>query len=185
MAENGRGFRRIEDRPERPSQANRRRSHDVLRSFPVWLALSGMMALSGCSRPIDAYDGAPLADSEVATVRGGGFPNLRAVDEIAIDPDPIVGPPDARIPAGRHTLVIDYQPCSNANSCGLAAATVEVTLQPGRVYEIRHVKESCSFWDALSSFTRTHQTPCRNYLWIEDHASGETIWGQGPVAVAD
>lgn len=137
-------------------------------------------ALSGCSQAIDAYDGAPLPQSEVATVLGGGFPNLHAIDGRTIMPDPVVGPPDARVPAGRHTLVIDYQPCANANSCGLAAVTAEVVLQSQRAYGIYFAKRGCTAWDSLSGFTRRHETPCRNYLWIADRASGEAVWGKAP-----
>lgn len=144
-----------------------------------------MTAPPGCTRTIDAYEGAPLPEAGLATVVGGGLPNVRAIDDTAIHPAPILGRPDARVPAGPHTLVIDYQPCSNANSCGLAAVTAEVVLRPRRAYGIHHVKEGCGVWDALTSFVRRQETPCRNYLWIADQASGEAVWGEGPPASED
>jgi hypothetical protein len=149
------------------------------------VALIAAVAASGCSQAIDAYDGSPLPNSEVATVLGDGFPHLHAVDGRTITPDPVVGPPDARVPAGRHTLVIDYQPCANANSCGLAAITAEVVLESRRAYGIHHAKAGCTVWDSLSAFARRRETPCRNYLWIADQASGETVWGEPPPTRVD
>lgn len=148
-------------------------------------ALIAAMALAGCGGSIDAYDGSPRPDGEVATVLGGGFPNLSAIDGREIVPAPLVGRPDARVPAGRHTLVIDYQPCANANSCGLAAVTAEVVLQAQRAYGVRHERAGCTAWDALTGFARRHETPCRNYLWIADRASGEAVWGTAPSVGAD
>jgi len=166
------------DRQAWPAAAGRR--HDRSRLSAAGLALIAATALAGCSGPIDAYDGAPRPDGEVATVLGGGFPNLHAIDGREIVPDPLVGRPDARVPAGRHTLVIDYQPCANANSCGLAAMTAEVVLRARRTYGVHHETAGCTAWDALTGFARRHETPCRDYLWIADRASGEAIWGTAP-----
>lgn len=157
-----------------------RRAGPGARVSAAAVALVAAMAASGCSQAIDAYAGPPLPDSEVATVLGGGFPHLHAVDGRTIKPDPVAGLPDARVPAGRHALVIDYQPCANANNCGLATVTAEVELGSRRAYGIHHAKEGCTVWDSLSAFTRRHETPCRNYLWIADQASGEAVWGEPP-----
>ena len=149
----------------------------------VWLILIGLIVFPGCSQPIHAYEGASLSDDKIATIVGGDFPNLQSIDEVSIEPNLIVGKPDARIPAGPHTLVIDYQPCSNANSCGLTSVTADVDLEPGQTYEIRHLKDGCTLWVAVTSLTRRQETPCRNYLWIEDQMTGETIWGDAPVGL--
>jgi len=89
------------------------------------------------------------------------------------------------VPAGPHRLVIAYQPCTNANSCGLEAATADVVLAPGRAYGVRHVAEGCTAWEALTSFLHRQPMPCSNYLWIADRASGEAIWGEEPPAGED
>jgi hypothetical protein len=177
--------RRTGYRPSRTASKVGRGGHLGKRWSVVFLALLGLMFLPGCSSPIDAYKGAPLPDDEVATVLGGGFPKLHSIDDLPITSDPIIGSPDARVPAGAHTLVIDYQPCFNANSCGLAAATAEVVLQRQSAYGIHHVAEGCSAWNALTSFVRERAAPCRNYLWIADQASGETVWGEAPATGAD
>lgn len=147
----------------------------------LWLALIGLIVFPGCSQPVHLHEGAPLADDQIATILGGGFPNLRSVDDQAVAPEPIAGKPDTLTAAGPHTLVIDYQPCSNANSCGLTSVAADVVLAPGRSYQIRHLKDGCTLWVAVTSFTRIHATPCRNYLWIEDHSTGQPIWGIVPV----
>lgn len=143
----------------------------------------GTSTRAEASRQIYAYEGASLSDDKVATVLGGGFPNLRSIDELSIKPNLIFGKPDTKIAAGPHTLVIDYQPCSNANSCGLTSVTADLVLAPGRSYKIRHLKDGCTLWVAVTSVTRRHETPCRNYLWIEDQITGETVWGNAPVNV--
>ncbi len=146
-----------------------------------WLALIGLIVFPGCSQPVHVHEGASLADDKVATISGGGFPNLRSIDEQAIAPKPIAGNPDTLIAAGPHTLVIDYQPCSNANSCGLTSVAADLVLAPGRSYKIRHLKDGCTLWVAVTSVTRRHETPCRNYLWIEDQGTGQAIWRHAPV----
>ncbi len=151
----------------------------------VALALIAPTGLAACAGPIDAYEGAPLSDGAVATILGGGLPHLRSVDDRPIAPEPIVGPPDARVPAGARTLVVDYQPCFTATLCGLAAVSAEVVLRPQGVYVIRHETRGCTPWDALASVARRQSKPCRNYLWIAERASGETVWGEAPAAGND
>jgi len=146
----------------------------------LWLALIGLIVFPGCSQPVHVPERASLADGKVATISGGGFPNLRSIDDQAIAPDPIAGKPDTLTAAGPHKLVIDYQPCSNANSCGLTSVAADVVLAPGGSYQIRHLKDGCTLWVAVTSFTRRHATPCRNYLWIEDQSTGQPIWGNVP-----
>ncbi len=148
-----------------------------------WLTLIGLIVFPGCSQPIVVYAGASLADDKVATVLGGGFPNLRSIDELSIKPNLIFGKPDTKLAAGPHTLVIDYQPCSNANSCGLTSVSADVVLERGQIYEIRHSKTGCTSWLAHTAFMLSQETPCRNYLWIEDQITGETVWGNAPVNV--
>ena len=91
--------------------------------------------------------------------------------------------PDTKIAAGPHTLVIDYQPCSNVNSCGLMSVSADVVLERGQIYEIRHFKAGCPSWATHTAFILSNETPCRNYLWIEDQITGETVWGNAPVNV--
>ncbi len=146
----------------------------------VWLALIGVAVLPACSQPVHVPGAAPPAGDRLATVSGGGFPNLRSVDGVAVPPNLVAGKPAAVMAGGTHSLVIDYQPCSNANSCALASVAAEVILAPGGSYEIRHRKDGCTPWAAVSAFTRKRETPCRNYLWIEDRETGAAIWGTAP-----
>jgi hypothetical protein len=157
--------------------------HDMASDSIFWLTLIGLIVFPGCSQPILVSEGASLADDKVATISGGGLPNLRSIDEESIEPNLIAGKPGTIIAAGPHTLVIDYQPCSNANSCGLTSVIADVVLEPGQFYEIRHLKAGCTLWVAVTSIARSEDTPCRNYLWIENQATGETVWGNVPVDV--
>jgi ABC-type microcin C transport system permease subunit YejE len=38
-------------------------------------------------------------------------------------------------------------------------------------------------WLTLTTIVRSETIHCRNFLWIEDQATGETIWGSAPVKV--
>lgn len=148
-----------------------------------WLALFTLIAVLGCTQAVAVHDAASLPDDKVATILGGGFPNLRSVDQVPLEPHLFTGRPDAKIPAGSHSLLIDYQPCWNSNLCGLTSVSANVVLQPGQSYEIRHRTAGCSLWVALTTIVRSETIHCRNFLWIEDQATGETIWGSAPVKV--
>ncbi len=145
-----------------------------------WLALIALAVVPACSQPVHISDSAPRAAETLATVSGGGFPNLRSVDGEAVPPNLVAGRPDAIVAAGGHSLVIDYQPCTDANSCALTSVTAEVVLEPGRDYDIRYRKDGCSLWVAVTAFVRKQETPCRNYLWIEDRGTGAAVWGAAP-----
>ena len=148
-----------------------------------WLTLFTLIAVSGCTQAVAVHDAASLPDDEVATILGGGFPNLRSVDQVPLEPQLFTGRPDAKIAAGSHTLLIDYQPCWNSNLCGLASVNANVVLQPGQSYEIRHRTAGCNLWVTLTTIVRSETIHCRNFLWIEDQATGEIIWGSAPVKV--
>lgn len=148
-----------------------------------WLALFTLIAVLGCTQAVAVHDAASLPDDKVATILGGGFPNLQSVDQVPLEPHLFTGRPDAKIPAGSHSLLIDYQPCWNSNLCGLTSVSANVVLQPGQSYEIRHRTAGCSLWVALTTIVRSETIHCRNFLWIEDQATGETIWGSAPVKV--
>ncbi len=152
-------------------------------SWSRWLTLFVMITVAGCTQAVAVHDAASLPDDEVATILGGGFPNLRSVDQVPLEPHIFTVRPDAKIPAGSHTLLIDYQPCWNSNLCGLTSVGANVVLQPGQSYEIRHRSAGCNLWVALTTIVRSEAIPCRNFLWIEDQATGETIWGNAPVKV--
>ena len=148
-----------------------------------WLTLFTLIAVLGCTQAVAVHDAALLPDDKVATILGGGFPNLQSVDQVPLEPHLFTGRPDAKIPAGSHSLLIDYQPCWNSNLCGLTSVSANVVLQPGQSYEIRHRTAGCSLWVALTTIVRSETIHCRNFLWIEDQATGETIWGSAPVKV--
>ncbi len=148
-----------------------------------WLTLFTLIAVLGCTQAVAVHDAASLPDDKVATILGGGFPNLQSVDQVPLEPHLFTGRPDAKIPAGSHSLLIDYQPCWNSNLCGLTSVSANVVLQPGQSYEIRHRTAGCSLWVALTTIVRSETIHCRNFLWIEDQATGETIWGSAPVKV--
>ncbi len=145
-----------------------------------WLALIGLAVLPACSQPVHLPDGSPPLGGQSATVSGGGFPNLRSVDGEAVPPNLVAGRPDAIVAPGGHSLVIDYQPCTDANSCALTSVTAEVVLEPGRDYDIRYRKDGCSLWVAVTAFVRKQEMPCRTYLWIEDRGTGAAVWGVAP-----
>ena len=153
-------------------------------SYLTWLNLLVLIVVGGCAQPIAVREAASLPDDEVATIVGGGLPNVRSVDQVPLGSRVIVRRPNARVPAGSHVLMIDYQPCSSSISCGLTSVKAKVVLQPGQSYKIRHRAAGCSFWLAVAAVARSEAKPCRNFLWIEDRASGETIWGLAPVDAA-
>jgi len=148
-----------------------------------WLTLFVLIAVSGCTQAVAVHDSASLPDDEVATIVGGDFPNLQSVDQVSLEPGLFTLRPDATIPAGSHTLLIDYQPCRNSNLCSLTSVGANVVLEPGQSYEIRHRTVGCNLWTALTAIVRSEIIPCRNFLWIEDQATGEAIWGNAPVKV--
>ena len=159
----------------------RKRKSDGMALKPHgWLALIGLAVVPACSLPLHVHDGAPVANEIPAVVSGGGFPNLRSVDGEPVPANLVAGKPDTVMAAGAHSLVIDYQPCSNANSCALASVTAEVVLAPGREYDIRHQRDGCTPWAALTGFVRKRETPCRNFLWIEERETDATVWGTAP-----
>ena len=149
-------------------------------SYTGWMMALVMVAVSACSQTVGVRDANSLPDGEVATILGGGLPNLRAVDRVSVERRPILGKSDARVAAGSHTLLIDYQPCWNSNLCGLRTVEATVVLQPGRSYEIRHRAVGCSLWRALTAIGRSAPLACRNFLWMEDRATGTVIWGDAP-----
>lgn len=148
----------------------------------IWLALIGLAVLPACSQPVYLAEGDTLVDGQSATVLGGGLPSLRSVDGEDIPPNFVAGMPDTVLAAGQHSLVIDYQPCANANSCALVSVPAEVVLEAGHRYDIRHRKFGCTLWSAVTAFTRLQEIPCRNYLWIEDHETGAAVWGTAPAS---
>ena len=148
-----------------------------------WLTVLFMVAITACTQPVEVREAASLPDGEAATILGGGFPNLQSVDQVSLEPHLFLGKPDARVSPGSHTLLIDYQPCWNSNLCGLTTAEASVVLQPGQTYEIRHRAAGCNLWVALTAIGRSGPIPCHNFLWIEDRATGEVIWGHAPVDV--
>ena len=148
-----------------------------------WLMVLVMIAGAGCSQAVGLHGAASQPDGEVATIRGGGLPNVRSVDQVPVKTGLLLGDPDVRVPAGSRTLLIDYQRCWKSNLCGLTTAEATVDLQPGRAYEIRHRTAGCSFWRALTAIGRSKPIPCRNFLWMEDRATGEVIWGETPTEV--
>jgi len=151
-----------------------------MKPYICWLTMFVLFAGAGCTQAVGVRKAASLPEGEVATILGGGLPNLRSVDQVALAPDLFFGKPDVRVSAGSHTLSIDYQPCWNSNLCGLATAAAEVVLQPGQSYEIRHRTAGCSLWLALTAIGRSEPIPCRNFLWLEDRATGQVIWGETP-----
>ena len=152
-----------------------------MKSYICWLTLLVMIAVAGCTQAVGVREAASLPDGDVATILGGGYPNLRSVDQVSLEPHLFLGKPDAKVSAGPHTLLVDYQPCWNSNLCGLTTAEAKVVLQPGQTYEIRHRAVGCNIWVALTAIGRSEPIPCHNFLWIEDRATGEAIWGDTPV----
>jgi hypothetical protein len=154
-----------------------------MKSYIGWLMVLLMIAGAGCTRSVGVREAASPPDGEAATILGGGFPNLRAVDRVPVKSGLLLGKPDVRVAAGPHTLLIDYQRCWNSNLCGLTTAEATVDLQSGRAYEIRHRAAGCSLWLAVTAIGRSKPVPCRNFLWMEDRATGRVIWGTSPPEV--
>ena len=151
-----------------------------MKSYVCWLMVLVTIAGAGCTQAVGVREAASLPDGEVATILGGGFPNVREVDRVPVRVDLFLGKPDVRVAGGPHTLVIDYQPCWNSNLCGLTTSEATVDLEPGRSYEIRHRTAGCNLWRALTAIGRRMPIPCRNFLWMEDRSTGQVIWGDAP-----
>ena len=55
-----------------------------MKSYICWLTLLVMIAVAGCTQAVGVREAASLPDGDVATILGGGYPNLRSVDQVLL-----------------------------------------------------------------------------------------------------